>query len=840
MDAVGRNWDAKSDATSKESEPALAGLRVLDLSTGVAGQYCAKLFASYGASTVLVEPVNGTPTRSMPPFLPEGTGLTRSSLFRHLSQGKLSLSCDAASTEDVARVKHLAELADVVIRDEGTPLEFDLPPTAVDCRISEFPDIGAYRNWRGSEMIHQAFSGTMHSTGDPDNRPLYGVGFRAYYSAGTQAFASAVAALLERVSSGEGQVVRANLFESTAAIQQSTVTHYSYNGQNPTRAPHTGIELLLECSDAWMIAWPVRNFDKMMDVFELGEWSRENDLMTPASRTALWPEVKQRLQAKALEFTAEDLAEAVQHCRICAEAIEPLDRLIVSPQWEARELLRHTTTPEGVKESALAPPFLLKDIPYVGVEPSPPLVSGDEAVRAAENIERMWVLMASENAHAPRREESTRDIASPSKQEDHTRDDEGPLKGLRVIDMTAAWAGPLAGRSLAYLGAQVIKVDAPSHNDTFRGTSVVHMPQLYPDSDPGERPFNRNVAFNTQAQGKLSIGLDLKVEGARDVFLALARVSDILVSNFAPGVLDRLDVNYETLRAVNPRIIVVEMPAFGPGGPHSYHQGMGKTMEAASGMSSMMGYGDGKPKLTGVPYVDPIGGLTAVAATLIALYRRDVTGEGAHVTIPQTESAGHWIGEQVLNVADGGDFWQPRGNAVAYAAPHDAYPTAGDDEWVALAVETDEQWRALAALIGRPELAESDKFASFEDRVANRAVLDPIIEAWTSQFSKGEAARQLQAHGIAAAPVFDAKDIATDETLLETGFIQALRHREAGTHNYPTLAYYLDRTPGKVARAAPCFGEHNDMVLGDILGMPETAIAELLSTGALATAPLES
>ncbi len=336
--------------------------------------------------------------------------------------------------------------------------------------------------------------------------------------------------------------------------------------------------------------------------------------------------------------------------------------------------------------------------------------------------------------------------------------------------MTAAWAGPLAGRSLAYLGAQVIKVDAPSHNDTFRGTSLGYMPHLYPDLEPGERPFNRNVAFNTQAQGKLSIGLDLKVDGARDVFLDLVRVSDILVSNFAPGVLDRLDVNYETLRAVNPRIIVVEMPAFGPGGPHSYHQGMGKTMEAASGMTSMMGYGDGKPKLTGVPYVDPIGGLTALAATLTALYRRDMTGLGAHVMIPQTESAAHWIGEQVLNSADGGDFWQPRGNAVAYAAPHNAYRAAGEDEWVAIAVESDEQWRALADLIGRPELAASPEFARFEDRVANETLLDPIIEAWTSQFSKAEAARQVQSHGIAAAPVFDGKDIATDETLRGDGF----------------------------------------------------------------------
>jgi crotonobetainyl-CoA:carnitine CoA-transferase CaiB-like acyl-CoA transferase len=725
----------------------------------------------------------------------------------------------------VTRLKNLARLADVVIRDEGTSLEIEPGPTTVECRVTEFPDVGAYRQWRGSEMIHQAFSGTMNATGDPNERPLYGVGYRAYYSCATQAFISAMAALHERVGSGRGQVVRANVFESTAAIAQNLVSHYSYNGHgNDGRAPHPGVELLLKCHDSWMIAWPVRNWDQMIGVFGLSEWAAREDLFTPTNRVARWPEVKGRLQESALSFTAADLVEAVQGCRICAEAIEPLDRLIHSPQWEARGLLRSATNAEGHLESTLGPPFILEGVPYGGVQSSPLL--GNDAT--TEDVVKMWTATTAE---AARRD----DVTSGH----NVNGEKGPLAGLRVIDMTSAWAGPLAGRSLAYLGAQVIKVDAPSHNDSFRGSTANGMGYLYPDLEPGERPFNRCVLFNTQGQGKFSIGLDLKVEGARDVFLALARVSDILVSNFAPGVLERLGVSYESLRDVNPRIIVVEMPAFGPGGPHSTHQGMGKTMEAASGMTSMMGYGDGAPELTGVPYVDPIGGLTAVAATLTALYRRDITGEGCRITIPQTESAGHWIGEQVLNVADGGEAWRANGNAVPYAAPHDAYPTIGDDQWVAIAVETDEQWQTLAGLMDRPELAESERFAHFEDRVAHSSVLDPMIEAWTREFTKGELARLLQSHGIAAAPIFNGQDIATDETLSATGFIQELHHREAGTHNYPTLAFRLDRTPGRVARAAPCFGEHNEMVLGEILEISESSIAALVSSGALTTAPKE-
>ena len=208
--------------------------------------------------------------------------------------------------------------------------------------------------------------------------------------------------------------------------------------------------------------------------------------------------------------------------------------------------------------------------------------------------------------------------------------------------------------SLAHLGAEVIKIDAPSHTDSWRGAPEGGAARHYPDGDPGKHPWNRCVLFNTQGQGKLSLGLDLKVAGAREILLRLAEASDVLIANFTPGVLDRLGIGYDALSARNTRIVVVEMPAFGPGGPDSDHQGMGKTMEAACGMAALMGYGEGPPVLTGPAYLDPIGGLSAVGATLVALRHRDETGTGCRVEVPQTEAGAHWIGEHVLLQAETG------------------------------------------------------------------------------------------------------------------------------------------------------------------------------------------
>jgi crotonobetainyl-CoA:carnitine CoA-transferase CaiB-like acyl-CoA transferase len=809
----------------------------LDMSQGIAGQYCGKLLAGFGASTTLVEPPEGTPTRWLGPMLSSGELTTRSTLFRHLNQAKSSAVVDLTTREGWESVASMARLADVVIRDSSRNLEFDLEPATVECVIGEFPDDGPYRMWRGSEMVHQAMSGTMFVTGHAARRPLYGLGHRAYYACGTTACISVLAALHERSSSGIGQRVRATVFESAAAIGQNLVSQYSYSRTFETRAREPGSLALLKCRDHWLVLFAVRHWEELCKVFDLEHLLSDERLANQAGRLEHWREVTDELQTKARERSAAELVEALQHARISAEIVAPLAELAKSPQWKIRRILRTVSDGEGRTETTLGPPFAVGTTPYVGTQLSPLLMTDVGGLRAAGEISAEWAATKINEQKTHGSPNSSR-LAGPRVSSPSHLTSDGSLAGLRVIDLTTAWAGPFAARSLAYLGAHVIKIDAPSHMDSWRGALEGGRREWYPDMDPGSRPWNRCVLFNTQGQGKWSLGLDLKVDGARDVILKLAEGSDVVIANFTPGVLERLGIGYETLSKVNPRIIVVEMPAFGPGGPDSRHQGMGKTMEAAAGMAAHMGYGDGIPVLTGPNYLDPIGGLNAVAATLIALYRRERSDQGCRVEVPQTEAGLHWIGEHVLHQSESAETWAPNGNMVPYAAPHDAYPCEGDDEWIAIAVGDDRQWVTLCELMERSDMAQSSRFASLHGRLEHHDELSILLSEWTIRFNKHDLAQRLQAAGVAAAPVTTGADVASDPALHASGFIQQLSHPEAGSHDYPTLSFLLSRTPGGVSSAAPCFGEHNDLVLRTILGLPESVTEGLVQSGAVTNSPI--
>jgi crotonobetainyl-CoA:carnitine CoA-transferase CaiB-like acyl-CoA transferase len=797
---------------------ALPGLRVLDLSGGVAGQYCGKLLAGYGADCILAEPPAGAPTRWLGPCLPGDRSSRRSALFRHLNQGKSSVVAERAG----GALRDLICLADVIIRDEDTTLAGPVPASTIECVIGEFPRTGPYRGWRGTEMVHQAISGTMFMTGWPERQPLYGVGLRSYYACGTTAFIGILSAVHERARSGLGQTVTATVFESNAAIGQNLVSQYSYNGSYETRRQYPGFLALLECRDHWMVLFAIRYWEQLCEVFGLDDLLTDERFARQASRLSHWEIAVARMKARARQLPAGELVSELQRRRISAEVVTPLRGLITSPQWRARELMRPAADRGGHTEAALGPPFTIGGTAYCAVRPSPVLRRGQQAQRDLRLAGQRW--------RRPRPGEA----APPTARQPGSS---GPLAGLRVIDLTTAWAGPFAARSLAHLGAQVIKIDAPSHPDSWRGAPEGGAPRHYPDGTPGSRPWNRCVLFNTQGQGKLSLGLDLKVDGAREVLLRLAKVSDVLIANFTPGVLERLGIGYGDLSVRNPRIIAVEMPAFGPGGPDSRHQGMGKTMEAACGMTSLIGYGEGAPVLTGPAYLDPIGGLTAVAATMAALCHRDRTGRGSRVEVPQTEAGAHWIGEQILLAAESGGTPRPDGNHVPYAAPHDAYPCRGEDEWIAIAVTSDAQWRALCDAMGRANLGRSARYATAARRAGRQPELDEIIAAWTRQCGKHELAARLQAAGVPAAPVNSGADVAADLVLLASGFIRPMVHPEAGRHDYPGLSYQLGRTPGGITSPAPCFGEHNDLVLRDIIGLPEAEVAALVAAGAVTDRP---
>jgi crotonobetainyl-CoA:carnitine CoA-transferase CaiB-like acyl-CoA transferase len=412
-----------------------------------------------------------------------------------------------------------------------------------------------------------------------------------------------------------------------------------------------------------------------------------------------------------------------------------------------------------------------------------------------------------------------------------------PLSASTVLDFTAAWAGPMATRFLAFFGARVIKIEGPGKLDSwrggYRGVSVDH----FPDYDPGERPYDRNSWFNTQNHDKLSVGVNLKAPGAREVLLKIAAMCDIVVANFSPGTLAKLGLGYEDIRAVRPDVIYADMPALGNDGPYGHHVGMGQTMEAASGMTSLMGYGEGAPMLTGYAYLDPIGGLNGAAAVMSAVEHRRISGHGQYVEVPQVEAAMQFIGAELAAAFASGEQGHPSGNRRDGEMIHDAFPCAGQDEWVAIACGSAAEWRALCDVVGEmPAIEACGCWARNELCAEHEELCRAVVTRWSAVQEKHQAANILQAAGVRAAPVNNGKDLSEDPHMWARGFFTEITHPACGTHYYPGLPQRFSRTPGQVSQPAPRFGEHNKYVLHDLIGLNEAEIAELTRSGVIADA----
>jgi crotonobetainyl-CoA:carnitine CoA-transferase CaiB-like acyl-CoA transferase len=357
--------------TSSSPDPTpLGGTVVADLSTSVAGQYAGRLLAMYGATVVLVEPPDGTPTRAMVPLDPTGQ---HSYLFRHLNQGKRSVVVDPARADHAEVLADLLGHADIVLRDQDSALPCPLADTVVDCEIGEFPAGTAYADWQGGELVQQALGGVMNATGSAAREPIYGVGHRAAYATGTTAYISVLAALHERRTSGRGQSVRATVFESAAAMGQNLVSQFSYNGTSETRARYPGFLAILRCRDEWIVLFAIRNWPALCQVFGLTELLDDPRFTTSGDRLANWPAVTDMLQERASSMIADDVVAACQRGRISAEKVLSLAELVASEQWRVRSILHEVTSAGGCTETALHRVFSISGTTTGVPSASPPL-----------------------------------------------------------------------------------------------------------------------------------------------------------------------------------------------------------------------------------------------------------------------------------------------------------------------------------------------------------------------------------------------------------------------------------------------------------------------------------
>jgi benzylsuccinate CoA-transferase BbsF subunit len=408
-----------------------------------------------------------------------------------------------------------------------------------------------------------------------------------------------------------------------------------------------------------------------------------------------------------------------------------------------------------------------------------------------------------------------------------------PLAGIRVLDFTNAVAGPTATSILGDFGADVIKVEGP---DT-RGPQPPGTAPL--KAGAADEPYNRVIHFNDLNRSKRSVVLDLRQTQGRQAFLGLARVSDAVVENFSPRVMANLELDYPDLRRVRPDIILVSMPAFGKSGPHRDRISYGPGIDAMSGLSHHTGYPDGPPSKPGNFYCDQNAAQLASMALLAALRHRRRTGEGQYIECAMIEGELQLVAEALLDYQMNGRVQERSGNRHAWMAPHGVYRCAGEDAWVAIAVETDAQFAALCATMGRDELAADPRFAGALARHANQDELDAIVSAWTAGRDKHAVQRELQAGGVPAGAALDVAELLADEHVQAKDVFQQVEYPDlVRAYPHTRVAFRLRGHRSRIDVRAPRFGEHNDAVLHDLLGLNGAEIGELRAAGIVADRPL--
>jgi crotonobetainyl-CoA:carnitine CoA-transferase CaiB-like acyl-CoA transferase len=407
------------------------------------------------------------------------------------------------------------------------------------------------------------------------------------------------------------------------------------------------------------------------------------------------------------------------------------------------------------------------------------------------------------------------------------------LNGVRILDLTMVFAGPVATKILAELGAEVIKIESMQRADVFTRANV------YPENNPGNDPWNRGCLFHSLNAGKRGISLNLGTETGRDIFKKLVKKSDALIENFSPRVMENWGLNYEQIKKVNPRIIMVSISGLGHYGPLRDYYMYVPGMEGMSGMTYNTGHPDEPPLLSGCAYGDWVAGANAAMALITALFHQKITGRGQYVDVSGREAAVCHIGDIVMDYVINGRDRKRSGNKHLQYAPYGCYRCRGDDDWVAICIETESQWKRLVQAVGKPKLVENKVFATMQRRLDNQSELDAIIEEWTVRRDKFEVMETLQKLRIPAGAVLNMKEVNLNPHLKNRGFFQLVDHGEGiGRRPIPSQIPASFHGFGKsVLKRAPRFGEDTEHVLGTLLGMSRQDLARLEEEKVIAKTP---
>ncbi len=839
----------------------LDGLVVLDLSREVAGPYATKLLADYGARVIKAEPRGGDPSRNFGPFPKGEPDSEASGLFMHLNTNKQSIVLDPHTDDGAATVRRLAQLVDVVVEDLrpgeasvagwGWETLHAINPKLILCSVTPYGQTGPYRDYRGSEITMQAIGGPLHATGAADREPIKMAGHYAGYHAGATA-AFAIMLALHRVERDEqgGDWIDISIYRCQVGCRDRRTIHLvsaEYSGVSPGRANPTRRQVgfgIYPCADGF-----VNIMGAGTRLPRLLRWIGREDLLEdeeylagPRPGSGFGGRVDEAVERFLSTLNKVDAVAEAQAAGLLAGAVMTVADVLQDPQLASRDWWHEITHWHGTALPYPGFPFRMSDSHPPRPKRSPRLGEHSRVVLDLTPPDPM------EEQRRPLPEGPTSALPL-------------PLEGVRVAAITVVWAGPHVTQLLAEWGADVINVEpvnrvqpytrgadnAPTREAMLRGAQNGVQPQ-YPDAEPGLDPWNRFASFNSHARNKRSMTCDIMSPEGREALLKLVAQCDVLVENNVPSTIDKAGIDWETLREVNPRLIMLRMPAFGLEGPYSSYRAFGLHVEAMVGHTHLRGYPDRGPEGIGETLAsDGLSGVQGALAVMMALRHRERTGHGQMIEMPLNEGFIPTLAEYLFEYSMNGVNPPSQANSHQFHAPYGVYPCRGDDQWIAVDVGSDAEFVAFCgALAAGPgeasvqsELAHAPldtRFTHADGRRANADALDELISRETSVWNKEDLFHKLQEAGICAAPLNDPFDALSDRHLREVGFFEPMTIEGVGTHRYPGLTFTMSRTPNQLRTPPPKLGEHNREVYLDLLGYSEVELKSLEAQGLVGTA----
>ena len=821
----------------------LAGIQVIEIGGGAAGAYCGRLLADAGAQVLAIA-------------LSEAhrqAGIVRADLptehayAAYLAAGKQGLPVNA----DAQALAALCRAADLVLVGEASGFDALLAaPKVASIALSWFGHLGERRHWQGNDLTVQALTGMPQMAGTTAGPPLAGGDRQATTLGGVTAYIAACAALLAKPAQGTAAAPRrmdVSILEANLVLAEMHMHFFERDGLPMQRwglnrfAPNSPVGIY-PCQDGFVgitVSTPDQ-WRALCQALDLQAQAADPQLATRELRFARLDEVEQVLCTALASRSADEWAAVGRQFRVPIVPVPDAPGILSHPVFGVRQSLAGLVV-DGVRVQVPRTPFGLTATP-IGTELLAAAAPAGRTDLASTRADRPAELAASPPAEplanwqadclqaATPPAETT--AASPPP---HTAP---PLQGLTLVDFSMGWAGPLASRLMADLGAEVIKIEAGRYPDWWRGMNWT--PEFI-----ATRQYELSTIFCGLNRGKRGVSLDLTTPTGRDLALALVAGADAVIENQAAGVMDKFGLGYAQLAQARPDLVMVSMSAFGTGNAWSDTRAYGSTLEQGSGLPSFTGLPGAAPTMTHLAHGDPVGGLYGCAALLTALVHRRRTGVGQYVNLSMVEAMLQFTTPALLTHQISPELALRQGNQRPALSPHGIYPSAGVDQWVAVAVQDDAAFAALAGLLGRADCsagcaagwADDTGLRTLAGRQQHAAEIDAAISRWTRQHSPGHAAQLLQAAGIVAAPLLHAEHLPQDAHLIAAGYFIDLDRAVSGPQRQGGLAIQQDGQRLGARSPAPLLGEHSQAVLQQHVAIGPAQFEALLAAGVVSFSP---